>query len=149
MLCLVERQGTCPLSYWLSGIPWPGTPAPAGKHTFNPHLHANQPGFWDAFAGLWSRWRDIKTDEDILSATIIVTNTNETLRPIHDRMPVILEHENVAQWLSGEAGTELLVQAAEEKLTSWPVSTHVNKAGGADEATFIDKKNGAMPRHSS
>ena len=54
-------------------------------------------------------------------------------------MPVVLEHENVAPWLSGEAGTELLMPAAEEKLTSWPVSTRVNKAGGADEATLIDK----------
>jgi len=55
-------------------------------------------------------------------------------------MPVILEQENVAQWLSGQSGTELLVPAAEEKLTSWPVSTHVNKAGGAGEATLIDGK---------
>jgi len=37
---------------------------------------------------------------------------------IHDRMPVILEHENVAPWLSGQSGTELLIPAAEEKLTS-------------------------------
>jgi putative SOS response-associated peptidase YedK len=88
---------------------------------------------------LWSRWRDIETDQEVLSATIIVTNANETLRPIHDRMPVILGQENVAPWLSGEAGTELLMPAAEEKLTSWPVSTRVNKAGGADGATLIDK----------
>jgi len=54
-------------------------------------------------------------------------------------MPVILEPENVAPWLSGDGGADLLVPAAEEKLTSWPVSTHVNKAGGADEATLIDK----------
>ena len=58
---------------------------------------------------------------------------------IHDRMPVVLEPENVAPWLSGEAGTELLIRAAEVKLTSWPVSTRVNKAGGADGATFIIK----------
>ena len=58
---------------------------------------------------------------------------------IHDRMPVILEHENIAPWLSGEAGMELLIRAADEMLTSWPVSTHVNKAGGADGATLIGK----------
>jgi putative SOS response-associated peptidase YedK len=54
-------------------------------------------------------------------------------------MPVVLEHENVAPWLSGDAGRELLIPAAEEKLTSWPVSTRVNKAGGADGPTLIDK----------
>ncbi len=61
------------------------------------------------------------------------------LARLHDRMPVILEHENVAPWLSGEAGTELLMTAVEEKLTSWQVSTRVNKAGGADGATLIIK----------
>jgi len=55
-------------------------------------------------------------------------------------MPVVLEHENVAPWLSGEAGTELLIPAVEEKLTSWPVSIRVNKVGRADDATFIDGK---------
>ena len=90
-----------------------------------------------AFAGLWSRWRDIDTDDEVLSATIIVTNANETLRPIHDRMPVILEPDSFQPWLSGQSGTELLVPTAEEKLTSWPVSTHVNKTGGADDATLI------------
>jgi len=54
-------------------------------------------------------------------------------------LPVILEHENIAPWLSGDAGTDLLIPAAEEKLTSWPVSTRVNKTGGADDATLIDK----------
>jgi len=103
-------------------------------------------GFWDAFAGLWSRWRDIETDEDVLSATIIVTNANETLRPIHDRMPVILEPDSFQPWLSGEAGTDLLVPAAEEMLTSWPVSTRVNKTGGADGATLTDT--GALAKFS-
>ena len=90
-----------------------------------------------AFAGLWSRWRNIETDAEVLSATIIVTNANETLRPIHDRMPVILEADSFQSWLKGEAGTELLVPAAEEKLTSWPVSTRVNKTGGADDPSLI------------
>ena len=42
-----------------------------------------------AFAGLWEHWEgaDGKTIE---SCTIIVTDANELLRPIHDRMPVIL-----------------------------------------------------------
>jgi putative SOS response-associated peptidase YedK len=66
-----------------------------------------------AFAGLWSRWRDIETDKDILSATIIVTNANELLRPIHDRMPVILEPDSFQPWLSGGTGAALLVPAAE------------------------------------
>jgi len=67
-----------------------------------------------------------------------VTNANETLRPIHDRMPVILEPDSVQPWLSGQSGTELLVPATEEQLTSWPVSIRVNKTGGADDASIIE-----------
>ncbi len=110
----------------------------AGKNQpKQPHYITAKDGSPLAFAGLWSRWRDIDTDDEVLSATIIVTNANETLRPIHDRMPVILEPDSFQPWLSGQSGTELLVPTAEEKLTSWPVSTRVNKAGGADDATLI------------
>lgn len=104
-----------------------------------PYYITSKDGSPLAFAGLWSRWRDIETEQEVLSATIIVTDANETLRPIHDRMPVILKPDGFQPWLSGQSGTELLVPAADEKLTSWPVSTRVNKAGGANDATFIVK----------
>ncbi len=59
-----------------------------------PHYITAKDGSPLAFAGLWSRWRDIETEQEVLSGTIIVTNANETLRPIHDRMPVILEPDS-------------------------------------------------------
>ncbi|MXW30158.1 MAG: SOS response-associated peptidase, partial [Chloroflexi bacterium] len=39
------------------------------------------------FAGLWETWRDPNGDP-VGSCTIITTQANELLRPIHDRMPV-------------------------------------------------------------
>jgi len=39
------------------------------------------------FAGLWEQWQS--DDETIYSATIITTDANDTLKPIHHRMPVI------------------------------------------------------------
>jgi SOS response associated peptidase (SRAP) len=42
------------------------------------------------------------------SCTIIVTDANALTRPIHDRMPVVLDKADVRRWLSGEAGIELL-----------------------------------------
>ncbi len=58
-----------------------------------------------AFAGLWERWAGPEGDV-IESFTIIVTNANELLRPIHDRMPVILDPADYALWLGSvpEAG---------------------------------------------
>ncbi len=42
-----------------------------------------------AFAGLWDSWSN-PTGQTIESCTIITTQANELLTPIHNRMPVIL-----------------------------------------------------------
>ncbi len=51
-----------------------------------------------AFAGLWDRW-DRDPSAAIESCTIIVTEPNAVLAPIHDRMPVILHADDYAAWL--------------------------------------------------
>ena len=51
-----------------------------------------------AFAGLWSVWRDPDGNR-IPSCAIITTSANDLLRPIHDRMPVILPREMEDFWL--------------------------------------------------
>jgi putative SOS response-associated peptidase YedK len=51
-----------------------------------------------AFAGLWDRWK--KPDGGPLdSFTIITTQANDLLKPIHDRMPVILGEGDEEIWL--------------------------------------------------
>ena len=58
-----------------------------------------------AMAGLWERWRDpdgaaVGGETAYLeSCTIIVTDANSVIRPLHDRMPVILSPEDYADWL--------------------------------------------------
>src|SRR5262245_50704548 len=42
-----------------------------------------------AFAGLWEHWR--RAGQTIDSCTILTTDANELVQPLHDRMPVILE----------------------------------------------------------
>jgi putative SOS response-associated peptidase YedK len=50
------------------------------------------------FAGLWDRWK--KADGGILeSFTIVTTQANELILPIHDRMPVVLRKEDEEFWL--------------------------------------------------
>ena len=51
-----------------------------------------------AFAGLWETWRDPE-GEVVPSCTILTTEANDLLRPIHDRMPVILSRDNEDLWL--------------------------------------------------
>src|SRR6516164_8112277 len=86
-----------------------------------------------SFAGLWDRWKNPETGEPVISCTIIGTDADELTRPIHDRMPVVLDKADIRLWLSGEAGTELLKPAAEDRLRMWPVSRRVNKTGTGDD----------------
>jgi putative SOS response-associated peptidase YedK len=50
-----------------------------------------------AFAGLWERWTDAQ--QALETFTILTTAANEHLRPLHERMPIILRPEKYAAWL--------------------------------------------------
>lgn len=83
-----------------------------------------------ASAGLWEGWRSPE-GEELESCSIIVTTANEIMRPIHDRMPVILAPEDWNTWLEAntkdaQALLNLLVPYPAEGMTAWPVSTKVN-----------------------
>jgi putative SOS response-associated peptidase YedK len=49
-------------------------------------------------AGLWDRWHG-EEDQPLESCTIIVTDANDLVRDIHDRMPVILAPADFVTWL--------------------------------------------------
>jgi hypothetical protein len=53
-----------------------------------------------SFAGLWDRWKNPESGQPVISCTIILTDANELTRPIHDRMPVVLDRANIRQWLA-------------------------------------------------
>jgi putative SOS response-associated peptidase YedK len=92
------------------------------------------------FAGLWDRWIDPATKEEILSCTVIVSGASEWMSPYHDRMPVLLRAEDFDAWLNGSLGTEALRPAAESALREWLVSRRVNRTGvGEDDPTIIEK----------
>ena len=85
------------------------------------------------FAGLWSVWRDPadETAEALRTCTILTTDANETLRPLHDRMPVIVEPQDWDRWLDRdlqdpEAVRDVLRPADDRLLVTHPVSTEVN-----------------------
>ncbi len=82
-----------------------------------------------AFAGLWETWH--KGDQEIVSFTILTTAANELVRPLHDRMPVILAPENFAVWLDPHVQDAATLQpflrpCPADSMTSYPVSTLVN-----------------------
>jgi len=61
-----------------------------------------------AFAGLWDRWRDPESGDEVLSCTIIVCGASAWMKTYHDRMPVILDAKDFDGWLDGSLGPEAL-----------------------------------------
>lgn len=93
-----------------------------------------------AFAGLWEKWHDAATGEDVLSATIVVSGASEWMQPYHDRMPVLLTPELHNAWLTGSAGVDTLRPAAESALREWIVTTQLNRTGqGDDDPRMIER----------
>jgi putative SOS response-associated peptidase YedK len=91
-------------------------------------------------AGLWDEWRDRASGETLKSCTMIVTEPNEFVTEVHDRMPVVLAEKDFGPWLSGGAGLELLKPAANDLLQRWPVSKRVNSSKApAEDSTLIDR----------
>ncbi len=83
------------------------------------------------FAGLWEHWKSLETGGVIDSCAIIVTDANDLMRPIHDRMPAILAPEQFERWLDPAAKDRdellaLLRPAPSEDLEAYPVSKAVN-----------------------
>ena len=100
------------------------------RHGKRPHYIQVAEGEVFAFAGLWDRWVS-PTLGPVETFTIITTAPNELLRPIHDRMPVVLETRYYDQWLdpaiedtSRLAG--LLKPYPADRMSAYPVSRYVN-----------------------
>lgn len=87
-----------------------------------------------AFAGLWEAWNP--ADGPVVeSCTIITTQANDLLRPIHDRMPVILTPERFDSWLDPSTPLEdirALLKPFEGAMTAYPVGLRVNNARNDD-----------------
>lgn len=90
-----------------------------------------------AMAGIWSRWAS--DGEERTSVAIVTTDANELMKPIHDRMPVVLEREDEGRWLDADLGDakELLDPYDREDLDAYPISTVVNDPAN-DSPAVID-----------
>lgn len=90
----------------------------------------NEPLF--AFAGLFERWLGPE-NEAVFTYTIITTQANPLIAPLHERMPVILRPEQYDAWLDPaqrdtDALRALLQPYPADEMTFWEVPEDVNKA---------------------
>lgn len=107
---------------------WKATPGRKTKVPYFIHMRNRKPF---AFAGLWDSWESAD-GSSIKTCTIITTEPNDLMKPIHNRMPVILHTRNYAKWLdpspqSPENLLPLIESYPAEAMDAYPVSTMVNK----------------------
>ena len=97
-----------------------------------------------ALAGLWEHWQDANGNE-LESCTILVRAADVQVRPIHDRMPVIVAPGSFDLWLdihsqkSPPMETLLAAQQAPE-MQIYPVGRAVNRPQNDDESLITPLK---------
>jgi putative SOS response-associated peptidase YedK len=110
-----------------------GGKQPGSKQPFFISLRDRKPF---AFAGLWEFWKG--EDETVIeSCTLLTTTPNELMRPLHDRMPVILQPRDYGLWLDRDVQDParlipLLRPYPAEEMDAYPVSRFVNKPENDD-----------------
>jgi putative SOS response-associated peptidase YedK len=112
---------------------WQAIPGQKAKQPFHIRLR-DAPVF--AFAGLWEQWTDPE-GKPVETSTIITTDANEAMRPVHDRMPIILDPADYDKWLDRNLqDTDVLQQLLKpflaERMRLVPVSTLVNSPRNED-----------------
>ena len=101
------------------------------KQPFYIHRRDGQPF---AFAGLWERWSGGDARQaaaPLQTCTIITTTPSELMRPIHDRLPVIVAPTDYQRWLDPDADSQqpietLLTPFESDLMVADPVDTYVN-----------------------
>jgi putative SOS response-associated peptidase YedK len=110
----------------------------AGKQPYRVTLDNGEPF---ALAGLWERWQppqkqtgldefgdgDPDSEADpIETFTIVTTEPNAVIEPLHDRMAVVLSPDGEGRWLDSDDGKDLLEPYPAAEMRAYPVSTAVN-----------------------
>ena len=97
--------------------------------TKQPYAIALLDGSLFAFAGLWDTWKDKATDQSKDTYTVITTDPNELMGPLHNRMPVILHKRDYERWLApaepSHLPTDLLRPFPAEEMKAWVVGPAV------------------------
>jgi len=90
-----------------------------------------------SIAGLWERWTNKESGEDVFSFTLITQQANDMMADIHDRMPAILLPEQEEAWLDMSIPASDLVEMIEpypdDLMKAYPVSTRVGNVRENDK----------------
>lgn len=119
---VIERRCLVPASFFFEWQRKPDIKIPYAIKVTNEDVFA--------FAGIYNE-TEIE-GKKILSFAIITTSPNSLMKPIHDRMPVILTQEEEDEWLDPdmiepERIEKFLDPFPSEKMKAWKIGSLVNK----------------------
>lgn len=105
--------------------------------TKQPYLFRLKGGGPFAFAGLWEHWE--RDGHALDSCTVLTTAANELVKPLHERMPLILSPRDFDRWLNPKPATgpelqDLLRPYPAEAMSACAVDPRVNNAKHNDAA---------------
>lgn len=97
--------------------------------TKQPYAIGMKDGSLFAFAGLWETWKDKESGKTLETYTIVTTDPNSLMEPIHNRMPVILKPKDYERWLEpgdpARPSVDLLRQFDADEMKAWKVGKDV------------------------
>lgn len=95
-----------------------------------------------AFPGLWETWEDKATGQSLETYSVITTDPNELIEPLHNQMPVILHREDYERWLApsdpARLPVDLLRPYPAEEMKAWRVSTRVGNVRNNDPGLCVE-----------
>lgn len=81
------------------------------------------------FAGIWENWKSPE-GTNIKTCSIVTTEANEFVKPIHHRMPVILDREKEFDWISDKMEDSKMLlpflKPYEKNMLVYEISKEVN-----------------------
>lgn len=120
---------------------WTKVPGQKAKQPVYIRMQSGEPF---GFAGLWDVWHDkAGTGDSLVTCTIITTKPNDIVKPLHNRMPVILSPDAYDVWLApgepddAEQLRSLLGPYPAGQMEAYPVSRRVNSPK-VDEPSLIE-----------
>ena len=119
-----RRRALIPATHWYE---WTGEQGGKVPWCIKPEAASEMEHGIFAFAGLWDRWR-VDEGIELLSCTILTTDSQGPLSQLHHRMPVRLPEEYWNDWLDPDADPDMVIQTQEdgEDLIFWEVDRVVN-----------------------
>lgn len=105
-----------------------------------------------ALAGIWERWRDPSTGEELRTFSLVTTEPNAVAARVHDRMPVILGREDWDAWLAPHTSPDALHALLHPCPDDWLAAHRVSRDVGDvrnNAPTLIAPIDGERPARAS